>query len=194
MFRFPEDRVYRRRRRGRVKPLLVLLVLAALLVTAWYFDDSINGYGPVPVTGQALHIADGDSFALGPRKLRLQGIDAPELHQSCKNAAGQLWPCGRAAQASLELMLTQPGLACDAEAHDRYARSLAYCHSQRTADIAAAQVAEGFAISAIWWGTRSYGDEEDAARAAKRGIWQGDFEAPADFRARNAESRAAAQP
>jgi endonuclease YncB( thermonuclease family) len=180
---FPRDRIFRRSRWRRVRSILFALILAAALIAAWYFDDRANQWGPVPVAGQAIHIADGDSFAIGTRKLRLRGIDAPEYRQSCKDVAGADWPCGRTSRAALEKLLTEPGLACEAEAHDRYARSLATCHSAQTPDIAAAQVHDGMAVSDEYYGSRSYGDEEDAAMAAKRGIWQGEFMPPKDYRA-----------
>jgi endonuclease YncB( thermonuclease family) len=183
MSRFPPDRVYRRRRWPRFRAIAVTVLLIGLLIAAWIFDDRLNGWGPVPIAGLELRIADGDSFSIGTRTLRLRGIDAPEYHQTCKNEVGAEWPCGRTARAALEKLLTQPGLVCEAEAHDRYARSLATCRTVQTADVAAAQVADGMAVSDEYYGSRSYGDEEDVARTEKRGIWQGMFILPKDYRA-----------
>jgi endonuclease YncB( thermonuclease family) len=183
MPKFPQDRVYRRRRGwGRLKTLLVILLLGTLLVAGWYFDDRLNQWGPVPMAGQSIRVADGDSFTIGDRKLRLKGIDAPEYRQTCKDAVGADWPCGRSARAALEKRLTEPGLACEAEARDRYARSLATCRTTQTPDIAAAQVRDGMAVSDEYYGSRSFGQEEDAAQAAKRGVWQGAFVRPREFR------------
>jgi endonuclease YncB( thermonuclease family) len=184
MLKFPKSRIYRPRQGWpRMKMFAFTLLLVAVLVAAWYFDDRINQWGPVSIQGQKLIIADGDSFAIGTRRLRLKGIDAPEYRQTCKDANGADWPCGRTARAALEKLLTQPGLACDAEAHDRYSRSLATCRTTQTTDIAAAQVTDGMAVSDEYYGSRSYGDEEDAARNAKRGVWQGAFALPKDYRA-----------
>jgi endonuclease YncB( thermonuclease family) len=158
-------------------------MLGVLLVAGWYFDDRLDQWGPIPVAGQKISVADGDSFAIGDRKLRLNGIDAPEYRQTCKDASGTDWPCGRSARVALEQRLTEPGLMCEAEAHDRYARALATCRSKQTHNIAAAQVRDGMAISDEFYGSRSFGDEEDEAIAAKRGIWQGEFVHPKDFRA-----------
>jgi endonuclease YncB( thermonuclease family) len=183
MPRFPADRVYRRRRWPRFRAIAVTVLLIGLLIAAWIFDDRLNGWGPVPIAGLEIRIADGDSFSIGSRKLRLRGIDAPEYHQACKDEGGAEWPCGRTARAALEKLLTQPGLACDAEAHDKYARSLATCRTAQTANVAAMQVTDGMAVSDEYYGSRSYGDEEDAARSAMRGVWQGSFTLPKDYRA-----------
>jgi endonuclease YncB( thermonuclease family) len=154
-----------------------------MMVAAWCYAASSDGRAPVPVTGQKLFIMDGDSFVLGDRKLRLDGIDAPEYKQICRDAAGAAWECGKAARASLEQMLREPGLACVAEVHDRYARSISKCSNSRLPDIAAAQVANGMAVSDAFYGMRTYGDDEDTARASKRGIWVGEFIPPSEWRA-----------
>jgi endonuclease YncB( thermonuclease family) len=183
MAKFPRDRVYPKRRPGRLRRLGFAFLLAAMLFAAWHFGEWSNQRTAVPVEGQKLLVMDGDSFTIGPRKLRLNGIDAPEYRQVCKDRAGNDWPCGRTARAALEKLLTEPGLVCEADIRDRYARSLAICRTAQTPDIAAAQVREGMAVSDEFNGMRSYGDQEDAASDAKRGIWQGQFVRPAEWRA-----------
>jgi endonuclease YncB( thermonuclease family) len=39
-------------------------------------------------------VIDGDTLVVTGERIRLQGIDAPELHQTC-TAYGQEWACGR---------------------------------------------------------------------------------------------------
>lgn len=141
-----------------------------------YFDNQqISPPETVTAINEKIVVADGDSFAIGARKFRLKGIDAPEYNQICKGADGKDWPCGRSAKAALETMLTRPGLACSVEYHDRFARSLAKCRNTIIPDIGGVQVSNGMAISDDFHGLRSYGDEEDMASIAKRGIWQGSF-------------------
>jgi endonuclease YncB( thermonuclease family) len=161
------------------------MLLAALLVSAWYYGVFADTRETIPINGQTLNIVDGDSFSIGGRKLRLDGIDAPEYRQSCKEANNANWECGKAARAALELLLRQPGLICTAEASDKYARAIATCSTKQTADVAAAQVSSGMAISDDFYGIRSYGEEEDNARNAKRGLWMGEFLRPNEWRAAN---------
>jgi endonuclease YncB( thermonuclease family) len=157
----------------------MILALLALLVTGAYLYSQ-NQPQPETISANTAKVvtADGDSFAIGTRKLRLKGIDAPEYKQICRAADGKEWPCGRSAKAALENLLTQPGLSCSVEYHDRFARSLAYCRTSTTPDIGAAQVSNGMAVSDDFNGLRSFGAEEDAAKSAKRGIWQGRFIVP----------------
>jgi endonuclease YncB( thermonuclease family) len=46
-------------------------------------------------------IIDGDTLAIGSIKIRLVGIDAPEKHQTCKDAGGQKYDCGIVSAAAL---------------------------------------------------------------------------------------------
>jgi endonuclease YncB( thermonuclease family) len=183
MLKFPKDRIYPRRRRSLSRTIFITLLFAGLSVASLYFGDSVRPRAPVAINGEKIIVMDGDSFVIGTRKFRLNGIDAPEYRQNCNDAAGRQWPCGRTARAALETLLTQPGLACETSAKDRYNRAIAHCRTARTPDIAASQVREGMAVSNQHYGIRSYGGEEDAAQAAKRGIWQGNFLQPSDYRA-----------
>ena len=183
--KFPEGRVYRKRRAGFIRSLFFLLLLAALLA-AWYYADGIVSGETIVAAQSPIQTADGDSFAIGPRKFRLKGIDAPEYHQTCDDAKGMKWECGKAARAALEKLLLEPGLTCVADAQDRYHRSLATCKTAQTPDLAAKQAADGFAVSHEYYGLRDYGSEEDAASSARRGIWQGRFMQPELWRASQA--------
>ena len=179
---FPADRVYRKQRQGFWRSLFIALLLAAMLVAAYFYGVWTDQRQPVPIAGQKISIVDGDSFVVGTRKLRLDGIDAPELKQTCKVGQNVEWPCGRTSRAALEQLLLDPGLTCMAEAQDRYARSVATCRTTSTQDIGAAQVSNGMAVTHEFNGMRDYGGEEDEARTRKRGIWRGAFDRPEEWR------------
>ena len=185
MLKFPADRLYRQKRHGLGRNLLIAFLLTMLLVAAWLYGEWTDKRQSVPIAGQKIYGIDGDSFMIGNRKLRLDGIDAPELLQICKDAQNIEWPCGRSARAALEKLLSEPGLYCEAEVQDRYARALATCRSATTPDIAAAQVKDGMAVTHEFNGMRNYGSEEDEARVIKRGIWRGEFDRPENWRARH---------
>ena len=156
-----------------------------MLICAWYFDRQSTPLKTTKVDGQKLFVADGDSFAIGAARFRLKGIDAPELHQICKDAQGHDWACGVEARKSLIGLLSEPRLSCDSYIADQYARALAICHTVRSTDIAADQVRAGMAVSDDSYGMRTYGDEEDTARQTKLGIWSGAFLTPSEWRTLN---------
>ena len=81
-----------------------LLVLALVLLAGFYALTRPRLERALPerqaaVVGQAW-IVDGDSLRLAGRSIRLDGIDAPEWDQTCLDAGGQTWRCGRAASWS----------------------------------------------------------------------------------------------
>jgi endonuclease YncB( thermonuclease family) len=168
------------------------LLLVAAVVAAYYYAIQTDRRETISIgsaaTGQKIAVADGDSFAVGPRKMRLTGIDAPEYRQNCIDESGRAWPCGKTARLALEKILLEPELSCVVEISDKYARELAICKTAYTPDIAADQVSNGMAVSHEFADMRDYGAQEDRARAARLGIWRGTFERPELWRAANKRS------
>ncbi|KZS52325.1 thermonuclease family protein [Rhizobium anhuiense] len=146
-----------------------LLVLVALIAA------KLNDAAKIEHMG-AFHAADGDSLTLGAERLRLEGIDALELNQSCQRA-GKAWACGRSAREALQDMMLASGTLCQGSRRDRYDRLLVVCRSEADGDINAAMVRRGMAIS---YG--GYAKEEAEAKARKAGLWAGTFERPRDVR------------
>jgi endonuclease YncB( thermonuclease family) len=152
--------------------LILIIALIAMVAMAWFYAKLTDDRETITrLPKQAIYTADGDSFSIDKRKLRLRGIDAPELKQSCQDENGHDWACGRAAQGALTLLLSEPGLTCEAEALDRFGRALASCSTSTTPDIAARQVADAYggANSSIHatGGTRTRGVSDQAARLAR---------------------------
>ena len=77
--------------------LVLLLILAATLKAMQHFGMLDLGSGNATAK-------DGDSLVLNGTEVRLHGIDAPELHQSCNGPAGE-YPCGREALQELRNLL-----------------------------------------------------------------------------------------
>ena len=125
---------------------------------------------------------DGDSLRIGGENIRLIGIDAPELRQTCRDERGRDWACGRDAHALLSRLVSRGKVTCASSAKDRYGRTLARCSAGEIADVGEALVRAGYAIDFMKGG---YGAAEAEARAAKRGIWRGEFEQPRDWRTKN---------
>ena len=67
--------------------LMFRIVVAAFLLAALARPSFAD------VTGPAM-VIDGDTIVVAGERVRLHGIDAPELHQTC-TAYGQPWACGR---------------------------------------------------------------------------------------------------
>jgi endonuclease YncB( thermonuclease family) len=132
-----------------------------------------------PLVGQPW-IVDGDSLRIAGRSIRLNGIDAPEWDQTCLDAGGRAWRCGRAASRALRERIGGQTVSCRPRAIDRYGRTIAGCTLADGSDINAWMVREGWALASGFAGT--YAAEQAQAKAAKRGIWDGTFMSPATWR------------
>ena len=160
------------RRRPLLDIVLWLLLAGAIAWLVWRL---------AAIEGVAVAI-DGDSLRLAGREIRLFGIDAPELHQNCRDENGRPWPCGRAARRELRRILRRGKLTCHGVDTDRYGREIALCRIGDE-DVAELLVRRGLAVAL---GAASpYAAAERAARAARRGIWRGEFETPATWRRRH---------
>lgn len=166
----------------RLRGIVAVLILIALLVLYAWSEEIGIGVRDLVAGSERVDVRDGDTFLMGKTKVRISGIDAPELHQNCTDAAGKQWPCGKEALKTLEHLLRAPDLACTPRAIDRFGRSISECRNARIADVGAEMVRLGFAVSRNDRGEAPYADAEDEARAAKRGMWQGRFELPRNWR------------
>ena len=179
LIRFPG-----RRRRG----FSGLLAMLAALLVAYYFGSDFIGERtgkrerPDRDVAGAARVVDGDTLELRGEKLRLQGIDAPELAQTCA-AGGKEVRCGKLAAEHLDGIIGSRPLSCAIEGKDRYGRGLARCRAEGR-DIAEEMTRHGWALSDRRYSDGRYDSAELAARTDRRGIWAMEFEDPAKWRAR----------
>jgi endonuclease YncB( thermonuclease family) len=140
------------------------------------FTGSTALAGPLSGTGKSI---DGDSLKVGATEVRLFGIDAPELSQTCSKR-GQPWPCGSEAARQLSNLVDGRLLNCDSMGIDKHGRTVARCRSGGI-DINRTMVATGYAVAYRRY-SMDYVSAEESAKVSKRGIWSGTFELPSDVR------------
>jgi endonuclease YncB( thermonuclease family) len=130
---------------------------------------------------QVTRVSDGDTLWVkpegdaAPRKLRLQGLDAPEICQ-----AG-----GLAARDTLAGLVMNARVSVSVKYQDDYGRGLARI-SVNGQDVGARLVASGHAWSSRWHSSQGpYAEQEAKARALRLGLFAQDRpELPRDFRKR----------
>jgi endonuclease YncB( thermonuclease family) len=132
------------------------------------------------IVGRA-HVLDGDSIAVAGVPIRIFGIDAPEWRQRCRGADNQLYRCGRLASRALARRLQFASVRCIPRTRDRFARVVATCY-QGEDDIARFMVRRGLALDWPRYSGGEYAEAESEARSAERGLWQGAFATPWDWR------------
>ena len=160
--------------RRRLEAAPALLAMLVLFGGAAYLAARLDPLPPRFVG--AAQATDGDSLRLRGDRVRLLGIDAPELDQVCWDASGAEWSCGRSARDRLAALVARGATSCQPHGQDKYGRTLAVCVVGKR-DLGATLVAEGMAIA-----KGDYDGEQAAARAAGLGIWRGRFVDPRQWR------------
>jgi len=149
-----------------------------LVISAVFLVSILTVQAHADVTGKA-RVIDGDTVEIAAQRIRLHGIDAPEMRQYCRKANGT-WPCGAEATKALRSMIQDVEVACEERDRDRYGRIVAVCFA-RGEDLNAAMVRRGWALAYRRYSV-DYVDVETSARSARAGLWAGEFVSPWDWR------------
>ena len=123
---------------------------------------------------------DGDSLERGIERIRLKGIDAPELYQKCQDEHGDYYECGKDSLEFLQSLMAKGEVKCKCQKkRDRYKRKLCECFVS-TLNINQEMVANGYAVS---YKNKKFDEIEQQAKEHKYGIWRGKFMRPSIYRA-----------
>lgn len=132
------------------------------------------------IAGRA-RVIDGDTLQIDALRIRLHGIDAPELTQMCAEPGGGEWACGEASTARLTALIGGRPVVCLPRERDKYGRWVATCRSGAR-DLGATLVEEGLA----WAYTRysdAYARVETRAKTTRLGLWRSQTRPAWDWRA-----------
>ena len=142
-----------------------------------------------------LRVTDGDTVALvdaRPIRVRIHGIDAAEIGQTCLTEAGTTYDCGTwVAQRVHELWAGQWAI-CRVVDVDAYGRAVGVCQVDGR-DLGASIVRRGLAIAYTRY-SRDYEDEEAAAREGRAGVFAGTMQDPAWHRVARIDGRTPPDP
>lgn len=130
---------------------------------------------PEKILGNVSYYIDGDTLDVGGERIRLYGMDAPEMEQFCLSLK-KMEPCGKIALSHLMKLTNDVSLQCVVKGKDRYNRLVAQCFTDDF-DVSAEMVRRGYAFA---YG--AYENEEKEAKAEKRGLWNMEFEKPDEWR------------
>lgn len=154
------------------------LRVIAIVVLAIFALFGLLPPGEIRGTAEAV---DGDSLVIAGDRVRLYAIDAPELHQPCRNGGGA---CGERAREHLARLIAGHSLLCEKRETDRYGRDVAQCYiskidehgkATKEMDIGRAMVRAGHAMA--------YREIDRVYIADEPGRF--DFEPPWDWRERH---------
>lgn len=126
-----------------------------------------------------IDILDGDTLIVEGHRVRLFGIDAPEIQQTCPIGDYEL-PCGAMSRNTLIGISSGQSVACVRKDIDRYGREVSICKIG-TIDINALMVKTGMAVAYRQYSSK-YVPAEDYAKGLHRGVWRSSFVMPWDWR------------
>ena len=126
------------------------------------------------------YVTDGDTVKISGERIRLEGIDAPEWNQRCKDASGKGYDCGIVSTAALRTKIGRNSITCEGTKRDRYGRFLGICYLNEL-DLNGWMVRNGYALAYARYSGR-YVSTEQEARENSRGLWAGEFVAPWSWR------------
>ena len=147
--------------------------MRALLIAALLCLVALAGCKWRAIDGDTLESTISDDAPT----FRLHGIDAPEADQTCRTW-GRTWECGKAATAALESRTLE--MRCSGSGTDRYGRTIGVCY-EGIEDVNAWMVEQGWALAYRKY-SKDYIPQEEAAKAAKRGIHRGQYIPTWDWR------------
>tara|TARA_B100001057_G_C22513447_1_gene818885 strand:+ start:300 stop:791 length:492 start_codon:yes stop_codon:yes gene_type:complete len=139
-------------------------------------------------------VVDGDTVQINEFKIRLEGIDAPEIKQQCKKEKLKIssiigytfyknYNCGEVSKENLETKVDDSKIKCISSGKDRYKRYLAKCFKNRI-NLNRWMVRNGHAVAYRRY-SKEYVSDEDFAKKNKLGLWQGKFLNPEKWRKLN---------
>ena len=153
------------------------ILIFKLLILFYLFFNSAS-FAQTIIQGKA-KIIDGDTIHIGKNKIRLHGIDAPEIEQTC-NIKEKIWNCGLESSTELKELIAKKEVRCVVSDIDRYKRYVAKCYVNNL-NINQYMVRQGWAIAYRHYSTL-FIEDEVMAKKNKLGIWQGVFIEPYLFR------------
>jgi endonuclease YncB( thermonuclease family) len=128
---------------------------------------------------------DGGTIQVGNVIYRLDGIDAPELDQTCIDDHADPWACGLEARDRLSALIGGREVRCETSGtkpSDKK-RRLGLCTVVgESRNLNQLMVREGFGLMSDPAGNNRLKEEQATAKDKRQGLWKGCFVAPQEFR------------
>lgn len=138
----------------------------------------ISNSAAADITGAA-YVIDGDTIDISDVRIRLNGIDTPEIEQTCRTNR-LIWHCGVEATKVMRHLTKGKTVTCIGNTKDQYGRLISTCFVGNL-NLNATMVEVGMALAYRYY-SLEYIEQEDLAKETKQGLWSGEFVAPWDWR------------
>lgn len=124
--------------------ILILFVVIALSACSYDQQAGAQSEASAGVLSGRADVGDGDTLDVAGTRIRLFGIDAPELDQTWRRGDGSAWSCGQWSRSELASLVGGRPVECQPRDVDRYGRIVAICYAQGR-DVNVAMVSSGAA-------------------------------------------------
>ena len=148
-----------------------------LILSATFFALSVQSWA------SELRIIDADTLVLNGVKVRLNGIDAPEMGQNCEDINLKMYDCGVSSKRALQnfiQMRPDEIVQCQYIGKDAYGRMIGDCSIGKI-NINMWLVENGWALAYRKY-SKKYVENENSAKHNLAGIWSGKFVEPWKWR------------
>ncbi len=134
--------------------------------------------GAETVTGPA-RVIDGDTIEVAGERVRLWGLDTPEMRQHCERHGAE-YACGEAARDALVDMIASHDVRCEGRGRGYYGRLLGVCWVG-SVNLNQRLVATGWAVIDPRYPSDYHAEQHDAEQTGV-GVWAGTFDPPWKWR------------
>lgn len=168
------------------KETIPIVMLPIVLVLIFISRNCGEVYrSPIVFESRNVRVIDGDTIELVDSniKIRLLGIDTPELKQQCLKSNNFITECGHLAKNKIQELIGNNIVKCSKNRFDRYRRLLAYCYVNDL-NLNLELVKQGYAY-AYSNSNVIFKLHEIVARIFRKGLWQGEFQDPKVWRKKN---------
>ncbi len=132
-----------------------------------------------PAISSVSRVVSGDTLTLGNQIVKLYGVAAPDISQTCADSSGRGYRCGQQSVSWLSGWLADNTIKCHILAKDDRGVLTGVC-MLGPYDIGAALINSGWAVADIRQ-TQIYLPYQNQALSNRRGLWQGEFYMPWDW-------------
>ncbi len=163
------------RRRLMAGLLGTTAVGAMLVLPADLFGRAPALTGTVAAPPAQVAVVDGHTLRVGDTVVRLQGVAAPPRGTACLKPDNSRFDCGAAASEALARLLRGHAVTCKLYGRDAAGFAQGLCEAEGR-ELNRGIVAAGWARArsdSHGFAAASFGNEENQARSAHRGLWQG---------------------
>lgn len=152
--------------------ILIFLSMFSISAAAEVVKTSAAAENRSTIVGE-ITVVDGDTLEMNNQHIKIWGVDAPNLNQTCKDGQNAVFDCGKESASALARWLVplQP-VQCETKGNDNAGNVIAICYSATGDDVGGWLVRNGYAIDWPKYSNGFYAVPQNEAQQAKNGVWQ----------------------